>query len=134
MVTPCPQSTAQRQSRPRRWGRRRGRRPPLRRRTRTPWRPPTGPASRPTAAADRKSTRLNSSHVKISYAVFCLKKKKKKRTYTSTQQQTAHEVIAQRAINGPSKDDGHVHNDRQRVHPQEDQPRPKMTGEESHQT
>src|SRR5690606_41398274 len=26
--------------------------------------------------ADRKSTRLNSSHVKISYAVFCLKKKK----------------------------------------------------------
>src|SRR6266511_6096463 len=30
------------------------------------------------AHADRKSTRLNSSHVKISYAVFCLKKKKKK--------------------------------------------------------
>src|SRR5690349_23172146 len=28
---------------------------------------------------DRKSTRLNSSHVEISYAVFCLKKKKKKR-------------------------------------------------------
>src|SRR5215475_15258021 len=28
--------------------------------------------------SDRKSTRLNSSHVKISYAVFCLKKKKKK--------------------------------------------------------
>src|SRR5690606_39620785 len=28
--------------------------------------------------ADRKSTRLNSSHVKISYAVFCLKKKTKK--------------------------------------------------------
>src|SRR3989442_6482224 len=28
------------------------------------------------AAADRKSTRLNSSHVRISYAVFCLKKKK----------------------------------------------------------
>src|SRR5690606_41610475 len=27
-------------------------------------------------AQDRKSTRLNSSHVKISYAVFCLKKKK----------------------------------------------------------
>src|SRR5207253_6378080 len=27
---------------------------------------------------DRKSTRLNSSHVAISYAVFCLKKKKKK--------------------------------------------------------
>src|SRR3712207_8580481 len=29
------------------------------------------------AAADRKSTRLNSSHANISYAVFCLKKKKK---------------------------------------------------------
>src|SRR5690606_41843496 len=29
------------------------------------------------SALDRKSTRLNSSHVKISYAVFCLKKKKK---------------------------------------------------------
>src|SRR5690606_17029329 len=29
------------------------------------------------ADGDRKSTRLNSSHVKISYAVFCLKKKKK---------------------------------------------------------
>src|SRR5436309_7681609 len=33
--------------------------------------------------SDRKSTRLNSSHVKISYAVFCLKKKKK-RLYTRT--------------------------------------------------
>src|SRR3712207_7978499 len=38
---------------------------------------------------DRKSTRLNSSHANISYAVFCLKKKKKKQedqvnvTYTS---------------------------------------------------
>src|SRR5690606_40238801 len=30
----------------------------------------------PFPALDRKSTRLNSSHVKISYAVFCLKKKK----------------------------------------------------------
>src|SRR5690606_42053668 len=49
------------------------------------WAPRRGRASPPpspspgTAAsrADRKSTRLNSSHVKISYAVFCLKKKKK---------------------------------------------------------
>src|SRR2546421_6996276 len=31
-----------------------------------------------TCARDRKSTRLNSSHDQISYAVFCLKKKKKK--------------------------------------------------------
>src|SRR5690606_40279279 len=30
---------------------------------------------------DRKSTRLNSSHVKISYAVFCLKKKKANKNY-----------------------------------------------------
>src|SRR5258707_14812482 len=30
--------------------------------------------------SDRKSTRLNSSHANISYAVFCLKKKKKKKT------------------------------------------------------
>src|SRR5256885_13148145 len=35
-----------------------------------------GPAWR-----DRKSTRLNSSHLVISYAVFCLKKKKKKTRY-----------------------------------------------------
>src|SRR5438067_5879053 len=33
----------------------------------------------PLARVDRKSTRLNSSHVSISYAVFCLKKKKKKK-------------------------------------------------------
>src|SRR6266511_4797697 len=43
-------------------------------------RPCLKPAPSPiaaTTALDRKSTRLNSSHVKISYAVFCLKKKKK---------------------------------------------------------
>src|SRR5438477_8376666 len=34
---------------------------------------------------DRKSTRLNSSHMSISYAVFCLKKKKKKNTTTIIQ-------------------------------------------------
>src|SRR3712207_7678926 len=39
---------------------------------------------------DRKSTRLNSSHANISYAVFCLKKKK------STQQQT--ETLSTQAI------------------------------------
>src|SRR3712207_8635760 len=39
----------------------------------------TRPGSRPDRRlrADRKSTRLNSSHANISYAVFCLKKKKK---------------------------------------------------------
>src|SRR2546430_4592388 len=34
-------------------------------------------------ARDRKSTRLNSSHSQISYAVFCLKKKKKTKRYES---------------------------------------------------
>src|SRR5438067_5628857 len=37
------------------------------------------------AAKDRKSTRLNSSHVSISYAVFCLKKKKKKNLHNETE-------------------------------------------------
>src|SRR5690606_41806696 len=37
-----------------------------------------GVKSRIRSILDRKSTRLNSSHVKISYAVFCLKKKKNK--------------------------------------------------------
>src|SRR5690554_7279234 len=39
------------------------------------------PIDRETMAStlDRKSTRLNSSHVRISYAVFCLKKKKKQK-------------------------------------------------------
>src|SRR5205814_5540753 len=37
-----------------------------------------------TTARDRKSTRLNSSHLGISYAVFCLKKKKKKKKHKKT--------------------------------------------------
>src|SRR5690554_7264996 len=40
-------------------------------------------------ATDRKSTRLNSSHVRISYAVFCLKKKKKKQ---HTQQERSKQL------------------------------------------
>src|SRR5689334_24637501 len=38
---------------------------------------------RPGVSRDRKSTRLNSSHSSISYAVFCLKKKKKKNSLLS---------------------------------------------------
>src|SRR3712207_8297923 len=38
------------------------------------------------AEIDRKSTRLNSSHANISYAVFCLKKKKKHRIYEHDQE------------------------------------------------
>src|SRR5690348_18099590 len=47
--------------------------------TRRPWRPGSGQVRgrpRKYRAEDRKSTRLNSSHPSISYAVFCLKKKK----------------------------------------------------------
>src|SRR5438874_9123890 len=40
-----------------------------------PWREYANGVGRPTTFGDRKSTRLNSSHVEISYAVFCLKKK-----------------------------------------------------------
>src|SRR5205085_10746132 len=53
--------------------------PPDRARRRTPTpriHPP--PAKPPHHRPDRKSTRLNSSHSQISYAVFCLKKKTKK--------------------------------------------------------
>src|SRR3712207_8695187 len=42
---------------------------------------------------DRKSTRLNSSHANISYAVFCLKKKKKKKdTIRSSQSTYTHSL------------------------------------------
>src|SRR2546430_13149476 len=40
------------------------------------------PSAASPASADRKSTRLNSSHSQISYAVFCLKKKKSQHTST----------------------------------------------------
>src|SRR3989454_3225871 len=55
---------------------------------------PTTPGA---SVADRKSTRLNSSHLVISYAVFCLKKKKKKinkKSKTRTRQQTLHHISA----------------------------------------
>src|SRR5947209_9370109 len=41
-------------------------------------------------ALDRKSTRLNSSHANISYAVFCLKKKKKGKTTTRQKTDRTH--------------------------------------------
>src|SRR5258708_24520440 len=46
----------------------------------------------PYLAGDRKSTRLNSSHQIISYAVFCLKKKKKKMTEISLVHETVHRL------------------------------------------
>src|SRR5207253_11024111 len=45
--------------------------------------------------SDRKSTRLNSSHVAISYAVFCLKKKKQ---YTRTHRRTCPTRITQYCV------------------------------------
>src|SRR2546430_12943943 len=51
---------------------------------------PVNPASISRCTRDRKSTRLNSSHSQISYAVFCLKKKKtqKRRTPRQSRQLT----------------------------------------------
>src|SRR3712207_7744701 len=46
-----------------------------------PSRPPPFLVSRHTPLLDRKSTRLNSSHANISYAVFCLKKKITRKYY-----------------------------------------------------
>src|SRR2546427_4299952 len=45
---------------------------------------PASPATSWARNQDRKSTRLNSSHSQISYAVFCLKKKKKQQTFLTT--------------------------------------------------
>src|SRR5438874_9376838 len=49
---------------------------------------------------DRKSTRLNSSHVEISYAVFCLKKKKKKK---KTQNENTNEHSSSRRQNNKAQ-------------------------------
>src|SRR5256885_8668636 len=66
-------------------------------------RPHGGGAALPrTGRGDRKSTRLNSSHLVISYAVFCLKKKKKKqRTYYQIQYRhtTSNDLIRERLVN-----------------------------------
>src|SRR2546427_8408745 len=43
--------------------------------------------------ADRKSTRLNSSHSQISYAVFCLKKKKRKKDVTHSAKATGRYCV-----------------------------------------
>src|SRR5438876_5346405 len=48
----------------------------------------------PAGERDRKSTRLNSSHPSISYAVFCLKKKKKKKKQKT--KKIKHQTISQK--------------------------------------
>src|SRR5438094_1918126 len=69
---------------------------------RLPWRPPaahrhTSVAEAPrggSSARDRKSTRLNSSHRTISYAVFCLKKKKISKVTKTTNTKTYIDQIS----------------------------------------
>src|SRR2546426_3300435 len=52
-----------------------------------------------TLIADRKSTRLNSSHLVISYAVFCLKKKnKEERTAFNTKTQSSQYTLNEHVI------------------------------------
>src|SRR5437763_4241143 len=52
-------------------------------------------------AEDRKSTRLNSSHRCISYAVFCLKKKKKRKNGDNRQHRTSpYQLAPRRRSNG----------------------------------
>src|SRR5690625_6855208 len=58
----------------------------------------TNPA-RTAREQDRKSTRLNSSHVAISYAVFCLKKKKKKEENTNKKKTRPNSRDSHRSLN-----------------------------------
>src|SRR2546429_5427428 len=62
-------------------------------------------ADRP--GADRKSTRLNSSHGYISYAVFCLKKKKKQSRRVYLAQGVCQRAVVSGAANGGSRH-GHL--------------------------
>src|ERR1039457_7324687 len=62
-------------------------------------RSPLGHCLNPPGISDRKSTRLNSSHLVISYAVFCLKKNKKTRSRHCHRHGTAH---ATPPCSGPS--------------------------------
>src|SRR5690242_21034864 len=50
---------------------------------------------------DRKSTRLNSSHMSISYAVFCLKKKKKNSSNTSHHRRSPHNLCSSPSLSAP---------------------------------
>src|SRR5438128_6702310 len=65
--------------------------------------------ARPMTARDRKSTRLNSSHGSISYAVFCLKKKKQiLATLSVDLAEQTHQMTARGQAETP-KDTGQVH-------------------------
>src|SRR2546427_2138283 len=65
------------------------------------------PSSKPCPArssADRKSTRLNSSHDQISYAVFCLKKKNKE--HASLRQLIAYSLITNTGLSATEQNAG----------------------------
>src|SRR5437899_9321573 len=64
----------------------------------------------PAGMGDRKSTRLNSSHLGISYAVFCLKKKKKKhqKKQINKQEKRQEQEIDE---NRPNHRDQWIHDD-----------------------
>src|SRR5689334_24113171 len=55
-------------------------------------------ALQPKRGGDRKSTRLNSSHSSISYAVFCLKKKKKKKNKKKTKKKKQKKIKRRKRI------------------------------------
>src|SRR2546430_11178200 len=57
------------------------------------------------ADRDRKSTRLNSSHSQISYAVFCLKKKKKKKNSSISVHRTRRQLCLRSELH--ENHDGH---------------------------
>src|SRR2546427_8835686 len=54
-------------------------------------------------AKDRKSTRLNSSHSQISYAVFCLKKKKRSCAYGTAQSHTSFASLCRAPFDDPAR-------------------------------
>src|SRR5438132_4318453 len=58
-------------------------------------RPATSSASLPADEVDRKSTRLNSGHTVISYAVFCLKKKNKQMEMTKNVKQISTLILSE---------------------------------------
>src|SRR5690625_5872715 len=59
----------------------------------------------PPVIGDRKSTRLNSSHVAISYAVFCLKKKKQKEAYKNSGYENEYTHTAHESTNETTRSD-----------------------------
>src|SRR2546430_12357575 len=62
----------------------------------------SGVQDRQVGDQDRKSTRLNSSHSQISYAVFCLKKKKKHHNYIFTHVMRMHTLSSYIALHSPA--------------------------------